>query len=544
MSTIDKWKTAYAQLTVPGAPFELAEHHGMPLFRHAPATLNDALEAGRRHGDASFVTYLGKQLSFNGYFAEVERVAAGLIAQGLARGMRVAIAMRNRPEWLVAFHAVLKAGAVPCALNSWWQGEELAHAIADGQASWLIADGDRLARLEGRLGGLTVVGVDGAAALDMATPAGPVPDAWPQVSPDDIAAVLFTSGTSARAKAVVLSQRALAQGAFNFDFFAAVGAMAQPALIARAAGRRIRSLLAVPLFHVSGLMAQFVAGLRGGRELVLMHKWDADEAIRELPQDGITTFNGSPAMQVDLISHPSFDASRLGHLLALGYGGAGVPESLSGRIARALPEVMQGVGYGMTETGGAGCVNSGELFFEHPQASGLVSPIMQVRAMAPDGTPCPPGVEGELAFFGVTLMDGYWQDGQLDRSSFNGAWFATGDIGVVDADGLVRLTGRSKEVVNRGGEKFSLSEVEHCLTAHPDVLEAAALAVPDERLGERLEAVVVVRAGAPRDAEAIRAFAAERLAAYKVPASIHISGTALPRNATGKLMRQALRVPV
>ncbi|MXR37500.1 class I adenylate-forming enzyme family protein [Craterilacuibacter sinensis] len=540
MSALASWHQQMATLTAAGAPFAITELNGQPAFAHAPATLNTALEQGRVHGAQDFIVCHDQRLSFDTYYAEVERVAAALLSRGLAQGERVAIAMRNRPEWLIAFHAIIKAGGVACALNSWWQGDELAAALADCGASWLIADAERLARLDGRLEHLAVIGVDGAAANDFAALSGPTPARWPLPAPEDAAAILFTSGTGARAKAALLSQRALAQAVFSLDFFAAVGAMVQPELIARTRGVRMKSLLAVPLFHVSGLIAQFFSALRGGRCLIMMKKWDAAEALRLIETEAITQFNGSPAMQVDLINHPGFSSEKLSSLIGLGYGGAGVPRTLSGDIAAQLPQVIQGSGYGMTESSGIGCVSSGVLFAEHPDATGLPSPVVRLRVVDAAGNTLPAGEEGEIQLSGPVLMDGYWLHGQLERSTFDGGWFASGDIGRIDETGLVYLTGRNKEVINRGGEKIALVEVENCLIAHPDVLEVAAFAVPDTRLGERLEAQVVMKPGKIFDAGAIRGFALARLAAYKVPTTIHLRMDALPRNASGKLLRRQL----
>ncbi|MGL6071615.1 class I adenylate-forming enzyme family protein [Craterilacuibacter sp.] len=540
MSTLTVWHQNMAALTGAGAPFAITELDGLPAFSQAPATLAAALEQGRRHGAQDFIVWQNQHLSFDAYYAEVERVAAALLLRGLTPGTRVAIAMRNCPQWLIAFHAIIKAGGVACALNSWWQGDELCAALADCGAALLIADADRLARLHGKLNGITVIGIDGAADTDLAALAGHAPDHWPDIAPQDTAAILFTSGTGARAKAALLSQRALAQAVFSLDFFAAVGAMAQPEIIARAQGRQMKSLLAVPLFHVSGLIAQFFAALRGGRCLVMLKKWDAGEALRLMESEAITQFNGSPAMQVDLINHPDFSPEKLSSLIGLGYGGAGVPATLSGAIAAQLPQLMQGSGYGMTESSGIGCVSSGTMFAEHPAAVGLPSPVVRLRVVDAAGHVLPAGAEGEIQLSGSVLMDGYWLDGRLERGAFDGAWFASGDIGRIDETGLVYLTGRNKDVINRGGEKIALAEVENCLIAHPDVLEAAAFAVPDARLGERLEAQVVMKPGKSFDAEAIRGFALQRLAAYKVPAVIHLRMDALPRNASGKLLRRKL----
>ncbi len=540
MSALSAWQQAMHALTSTGAPFETAEAEGVARFIHAPATLNAALEQGRRHGALDFTLWQDQRLSFDDYFLAVDQVAAALLARGIGRGSHVAIAMRNRPEWLIAFHAILKTGAVAVALNSWWQKDELSAALADSGAGWLIADADRLQRLAGQLEHIGVIGVDHAAPLDFSELTAPLPTVWPHVNPTDPAAILFTSGTSARAKGVQLSQGALAQAVFTLDFFAAIGAMVQPEIVARVAGRRLKNLLAVPLFHVSGLVAQFFAGLRGGRLLVMMHRWDAGQALQLIASEAITNFNGSPAMQVDLLNHPDFSADKLAGVIGLGYGGAAVPPTLSHELGSKVPHAIQGSGYGMTESCGIGCVISGSLFAQNPEATGLSSPVVRLRVVDTLGNPLPFGMEGEVQLSGVTLMDGYVQDGQLQRSAFDGIWFASGDIGHLSADGLLTLTGRNKEVINRGGEKIALAEVENCLVAHPDVLEAAAFPVADARLGERLEAWVVMKPGAAFDAGAIHDFAANRLAAYKLPAAIRQHHAALPRNATGKLLRREL----
>ena len=545
-----------AQLTGPGAPFELhtVDVAGTPMaaYRHAFATLPALLEAGRAHGDREFLVFDEERWTFAQFFHAADALAARLqVINGLQPGERVALAMRNRPQWAVAFVAVALTGAVPAPLNSFGLREELLSGLQSLQARLLIADHDRLAHIQDDLPALQLpcLCVDDAQgqpsrAWQDATAAGGPSFTAPVLNTLDPALILFTSGASSQAKGVVSSHRALCQALFNIDFIGAMSAMTSPDIVAAMMARALppTTLTAVPLFHVSGLHAQLLTALRHGRRLVFMRRWNPQQALALIQKERITQFNGAPSMVMQLLAEPGFDDPAVsGTLGGLGFGGAGLPQSLVQDVLVRRPHSMSGIGFGLTETNGAGAAISGRMFVLRPQAAGQLSPIISLRIVDAQGADLPLGEAGEIWLRGVSLMDGYWHADPAQRTALADQWFQTGDIGVLDAEGYLRVVDRIKDVINRAGEKIASAEVESCLLAHPQVVEAAVFAQPDAHTGEAIVAVVVPLAGAALSAEHIQAHVASHLAAYKVPQRVVLRTEPLPRNPAGKTLKPALR---
>lgn len=552
---IDALATARAQLLAPGAPFELTETEigGRPVkrYRNAFPDLPALIDAGRVHGDKLFVMYQGERWTFARFFAEVDAVAAALRRQGLQPGDRVAIAMRNRPEWAVAFAAAALLGAVPAPLNSFGLRGELRAALADIEPTVLFCDPERLERLEGDTGvpGCRIVLAGGTAPQGVSSyqaMASGAAEAFPRpaLGPDDPALILFTSGATSQAKGVLSSQRAVCQALFNIDYIGAISAMTSPLAVAAImqSGLAPTTLTAVPLFHVSGLHAQLLSALRNGRRLVFMHRWDPAQALELIRDEKITQFNGAPSMVAQLLATPGFDDPAItGSLGGLGFGGAGLPQPLIRSVFAARPNGLSGIGFGLTETNGVGAACSGELFKYKPRSSGITSPIVDVRIADSEGGALPAGEAGEIWLRGITVMQGYWRNPEATREALIDGWFHTGDVGYLDNEGFLFVVDRIKDVINRSGEKIAAAEVESCLLEHPAVVEAAVFAVPDENSGEAVVAAVVVDDSRAVSSEALRAHVAARLAAYKVPVVVHVRSEALPRNPAGKLLKMELK---
>ncbi|HEU0196647.1 MAG TPA: class I adenylate-forming enzyme family protein, partial [Nevskiaceae bacterium] len=528
-----------AQLTAPGAPFELieveADGHRLKAYGKAQASLAEFIQLGRGHGDDPFLSYRGDDWSFNRFYAAVDALAGRLQADlGIKPGDRVAIAMRNRPEWCVAFAAIASVGAVPAPINSFGLREELVAALQQVDSKLVFLDAARRERIAADLPdlGMRDVLVDerppaGGTSLDFRTliaAAGPQ-RILPKVNPDDPALILFTSGASGRAKAVLSSQLAVCQALYNIEYIGYSTALVSQRAVAVVMQRGLRptTLCAVPLFHVSGLHAQFLDALRSGKRLVFMHRWDSRKAIDLIEAEHVTQFSGAPAMVMQLLKEPDF-ARRCDTLVGLGFGGAGLPQSVIDDLHTRKPDSLSGIGFGMTESNGVGAAGSGELFFARPHSAGRLSPISQTRVTAPDGKALPQGEEGELWLRGVAVMTEYWRNPQATIQALDpDGWLRTGDIGFVDTDGFLQVVDRIKDVINRSGEKIAAAEVESCLLQHPQVAEAAVFALPDAKTGEAVAAVVVPVAGARLESAAVRQFVTERLASYKVPRDVFVS---------------------
>lgn len=546
-----------AQLTAPGAPFELTTQdvrgRRLPAYRHAHATLPAPINAGRVHGDKEFIVYEDDRWSFRRFFNAVDALAGRLQGElGIMPGERVAIALRNRPEWAVAFAATALIGAVPVPLNSFGLRDELVAALGATTPRLLFCDVERHARVADDLPALGITGVlvagepePGSGVLDFAALCAPggAQATVPELGPEAPALILFTSGTSSQAKAVLSCQRAICQTMYNIDYIGAFSGMTSPAAVEKLLARGLAptTLTAVPLFHVSGLHAQLLTALHAGRRLVFMRRWSSAKALELIQREQVTQFNGAPAMVMQLLDDPGFAAAG-GSLGGIGFGGAGLPQRLVDDVLAQYPDSMSGIGFGLTESNGVGAAVAGALFFGRPNSSGCLSPIAELRVVAPDGSALPAGATGELWLRGVYVMDGYWRDPESTALVLTeDGWLRTGDIGYQDADGFLHVVDRIKDVINRSGEKIASVEVESCLLQHPGVREAVVFAEPDEVTGEAVVAVVVARDGMELTVEGVRSYVATRLAGYKVPRDVHVHVGSLPRSPSGKLLKRDVK---
>lgn len=547
-----------AALVAPGADFEtvLTQVRGrdVRVYRNAPATLAEVFGRAASWGDAAALTYEGRTVTWAQYADQVARVAGALVSQhGVRRGDRVAIAMRNYPEWALAFAAVTSLGAVAVPLNSWWTGEELAYVLADCDATVLFADGERarlVAEQRARVPLLrTVVEAepeprwgDVAWAQLAAGPAADLAAAAAAIAADDDATIMYTSGTTGRPKGVVATHRAHLTGLMNILYQGALHAAVNKAREepVRPVRTPARALVGGPLFHISNLPKLYVAAWRG-HHLVFMRRWDAERAVTLIDSLGLDGFAGVPTMVRQLLDVAEDRGTALPTLRQIGTGGAPTPGNQIERIGRQFQRgVLASTGYGLTETTGAMVGIASSDFFDRTDAAGRPFPVTDVRVVGADGTDVGPGEVGEAWVRGANLASGYWNRPDEPFHNADG-WFATGDLVTVDDEGFVRIVDRIKDVVLRGGENVYCAEVEGLLATHPDVLDAAVFGIPHDLLGEEVGAAVQVRAGATTTPAELRSHVAERAAAYKVPTTVVVLTDPLPRNPTGKVLKSELR---
>lgn len=534
-------------LTGPGSPFEIGERDGLRQFVNAPPDLNLMIEAARRFGDRTCVVDFDsagneRRMSFDQFFAWRDQLVPLL---NIARGDRVAICMRNRAEWLVGFLAVIKAGGVAALVNSRGAGSELRAMIEDVEPAVVLADGERArlireAGFAGRVLDLTrpLSEAEIAAAQDGAVDAG-------RARAGDPCAILFTSGTTGRVKGAVLSHRNLITGlmATQLSGMTVLHNMAQsmgvPVETILAQMPQQAALLVYPLFHVSGLGSGFLSPFMGGGKVVIMRRWDAQEAARLIAQEGISLFSAVPTMLWDILHRARVDGASLASLRNIGSGGQALPVNLVEEVHALCPQAQIGTGYGMTECSGAIAQAVGPEFMHRPGAAGRVLPMVDVRIEGPDGQPLPPGEAGEIVVRGAQVMTGYWNRPEETAAVLTpDGWLRTGDVGTVDEEGYVTIVDRKKDMVISGGENIYCAEVERALGELPGLTECAAFGLPDERLGERLVAVVVAQGLTEAD---VIEHVASRLARYKAPTAVAFSTGTLPRNALGKADKIALR---
>lgn len=545
MSQIDP---VFAAVTAPGTPFELTERDGLRQFANAAPDLNLMIEQARRHGDKTFlVDYSSdgaeRRLTFEQVFAWRDQLAPML---HITRGDRVAICMRNRAEWIVAFMAVMKAGGIAALLNSRGSPAELVAMIDDVTPALVLADSRRAALIreggyQGRMLDLTKP-FEGQ-EIDRRGAAG-MPD--PGVAqPLDPATILFTSGTTGRVKGAVLTHRSLITGLMLMQLsgvmvlhnMARAHGMTPETLIANLPQQAV--LLVYPLFHISGLGAAFLSPLFAGSKVVIMRRWDAQDAVRLIEAEKITMFSAVPTMLWDMLHRARLGDADLSSLRNIASGGQALPVNLLDEIRAVCPQAVMGTGYGMTEASGSLAQAVGEDFIRNRASAGRVLPLAQVRIVAPDGRVMPSGESGEIQLKGAMVMGGYWNRPEETAAAFTAdGWLRTGDVGYIDAEGYIFIIDRVKDMVISGGENIYCAEVERVMGEIPGVSECAAFGIPDERLGELL--VAVVKGDGLNEAQVIERVG-ERLARYKAPGRVAVVSTPLPRNDVGKVNKVALR---
>jgi len=556
----DSIADVHAALTAPGQPFEMAEVtiRGVPTrtWRSAPAHLREVLEASRERGDATFLVYEDERLSFSGHADAVAALAHALVdTWGVGKGDRVAIAMRNFPEWSVAFWAAACVGAVVVPLNAWWTGPELEYGIADSGARILLCDLERLERLAPHLDDLALTAVVVAKAGDeVAAPAlrfedvvgSPEPGrALPDVEldPEDDATIFYTSGTTGRPKGALGTSRNICTNLISLLLGQARNA-ARSGTAPAADESLVQNayLLSVPFFHATGCHSVLAANLAFGGKIVIMHKWDPERALELIERERVTTFGGVPSMVWQVLESPSFEQRDLSSVRSIGYGGAPAPPELVRRIESMFPGRTPSNGYGLTETSSVTTQNIGVDYLRKPESVGIPVPVCDVRVVDEVGAPLPDGAVGELLIRGPNVVKGYWGRPEATTEAFLGdGWFRTGDVARIDEEGFVFIVDRAKDMVIRGGENVYCAEVEAALFEHPAITDVAVFGVPHRVLGEEVAAVVCLRPGHEATAEALQAHVRERLAAFKAPAHIWFREDELPRNPAGKVLKRQLR---
>jgi long-chain acyl-CoA synthetase len=543
-----------ASLTAPGQRFEIVEievrERPVRVFRDVPPTLRALFDRARQRGDDIFLVYENERWTFGEVMDHVDGLGAALVERyGVTPGDRVAIAMRNYPEWIIAFAAVTSIGAIAVPLNAWWTGEELTYALRQCGAAVVIADRERVERIEPRAGelGVALVGVRLGTGTptaadryeDEVVPGTPLPEV--AIDPDDDATILYTSGTTGHPKGAVSSHRAVLNALWAFRCRGVVNAAMKGPEPAGEKRFPTAYILVVPLFHVTGCIPVMLTAFSTGSKLVMLYRWNPERALELIERERVTTFVGVPTMSWDLLESPDFATRDTTSLVSVGGGGAPAPPELVRRVDKGFSRARPSIGYGMTETNGYGPQNLGDDYVRKPTSAGRTVPIMQVRVVGDDGEPVPTGVVGEIEFSGANLIRGYWDNPEATAAAFHDGWLRSGDLGRLDDEGFVYVEDRAKDMVIRGGENIYCAEVEAVLYEHPAVYEAAVFGVPHDRLGEELVATVVLRPGAEVTEDAIRAHVHEHLAPFKVPSRVSFTTHQLPRSATGKILKRELR---
>lgn len=548
---------AREQLTGPGGEFEVVEAevlgNRIRTWKNAPPSVREVWLSTLEFADRPYLVYHDEVLTYGETHARTRAVANWLFAQGVKPGDRIAISMRNYPEWMIIYWACCSVGITVVGMNAWWTAEEMAYALKDSEPKVLFLDYERLARIRQKpdmAEGTHLVGVRLDEYPDDVTPwdeviatGGELPDVT--VDPDSDACIFYTSGTTGFPKGAQLTHRGCVSNLMNMLYARASSALA----VQWATGEMPPdpppvpvTLINTPLFHVTANNCAAYAVTAAGGAMVLMYKWDAGEALRLIETHRIMTVSGVPVMARELINHPDFDKTDTSSLMALGGGGAQVPPDLVLKIEEKVSTARPNTGYGMTETCGIITSVAADFYVDKPDSVGPAMPSYEAKCVDPDGETVPTGETGELWVRGSSVIKGYINRPDATAETItDGGWLHTGDIARMDKDGFIYIVDRKKDMVLRGGENIYCAEVEAGLYRHPAVAECSVFGVPDERLGEEVAAAVVVKPGEALSEEDLREHCVSIMAKHKVPRHIWIMDEPLPRNASGKFLKRDLK---
>ncbi|MGI9607484.1 MAG: class I adenylate-forming enzyme family protein [Acidimicrobiales bacterium] len=568
MSAVAHIHGVFDMLCGPGTPFSTGEvevrGRTYTGYVNAPDHVRDLWFAAKAHDDDTYLVYEDERITYGEARQRVLEITNALIDDfGVRPGDSVGLALRNYPEWILGWWAAQMAGAVAVQMNSFWNGEELTYGVTDSGSAVMIVDQQRHDDLVAHLDEISTAGID--MRMIVARSDEPIHETashWNDVGgdatvpdvdfgPDDRAVMVYTSGTTAFPKGVVHSQRNVVTNHLNMvvltlgmrlaEVSASGGDTAAAAGAAATAPQNVM-LVAVPLFHVTGSHCVMLPLTATGGRLVLMYKWNASKALELIERERVSSFTGVPTMTMDMLASPDFDSRDTSTLTSMGSGGAPNPPHMVGEVNAKVENASATQGYGLSEVSGIATANGGMFYAEKPGSAGVPPRVGEVRVIDDDGNTLAPGERGELLLRGPHVFVEYHNKPEATAQAIDAdGWFHTGDVAIVDDDGFVSIVDRAKDVVIRGGENVGSAEVEAAIAKHPTVHECAVFGVPHDRLGEEVAVAVYPSAGADVDAEELRAFAAESLAAFKVPAHVFVYDEPLPKNANGKVLKRTLR---
>ena len=534
-----KYDETLADATGPGGRIVIdRDSEGRAIVGNFPATLPDFFRSFCALNAETEALVSGEErLSFADLDRISEKLARALAAR-IRKGDRVGIAMRNCPAWIVAYMAILKAGGVATLLNGWWQAHEMAHALELTKPTLVLADAARAGRL--RFPQVVTLDIDRPIEAAIAPLLDGADADLPEIGPDDLATILFTSGSTGDSKGALSTHRAVTTATYAYatGLIVLLGILTKEG---RAPTAQSRTLLSVPLFHVTGEVPVMINSFVIGRCMVIMPKWDATEALRLIEKEKITYFVGVPTMSLELMNHPDRSKYDLSSLTDITAGGAPRPVSHVERLRSEFPNAQPALGYGLTEPNDAGCANYWGNYAAKPASTGRPQrPYIELAILGADDRHLPSGEIGEIAIRSASNIKCYWRNPEATAALFTADGYArTGDVGYLDEDGYLFIVDRKKEIIIRGGENIAAAEVEAECYACPDVAEVAVFGVPDERLGEVPIAVIHGKNGLSE--EGLRAFLEPRIARFKIPARFIFSPEPLPKLGTGKIDRPRLK---
>lgn len=549
-----------ALLTAPGSKFEMetVNINGFPTrtWKNAPENLRSIALAGQSHRDRIFTIYEDGRVTYDAWFRAVCRLAEELQRRGINKGDRVAVAMRNLPEWPVAFFAAAVIGAIVVPLNAWWTGQELAYGLDNSGTKLLICDDERWDRIRphmSKISGLETVFVSRCenvpadaetleSIIGQPTEFAELPDGTlpaVQILPEDDATIFYTSGTTGKPKGALGTHRNLCTNIMSGGYSAACTVLRRGATLPDPVQKV--GLTVIPLFHVTACSAGLMGAIMTGNTLIFMHRWDPVQAFEIIEREKVSSTGGVPTIAWQLLEHPERKNYDLSSLEIVTYGGAPAAPELVRKIRDEFG-ALPGNGWGMTETMATVTSHSSEDYLNRPDSCGPPVAVADLKIMDETGTQeRPVGEVGELWARGPMVVKGYWNNPEATAETFIDGWVRTGDLARLDKEGWCYIVDRAKDMILRGGENIYSSEVENVLYDHPAVTDAAMIGLPHKQLGEEPAAVVHLAPGETASEKELQEWVAARLAKFKVPVRIVFTEDVLPRNANGKILKKDLR---
>ena len=561
------------QLIGEGGQFEVVtttEIDGRPMkvYKDRLPNLRFVSEVfGAAHGDKEFVVHGEKRTTYAEFLGEVNALSAWLAGQGVGKGDRVAVLSQNNPQWCASFWATVDMGAILVGLNGWWNADEIVYGLNHSGARVLVADAKRFERLAPHLAEVPAVehvvlidaepsafasftdGVDAPPTLhgyrDAVRSGSAEAPGFPdtEIAESDPAVIFYTAGTTGRPKGAISTHGNMIANLQNTVFTLTLSAMANSAAAGATAGGQPVSLLTSPLFHVSGCHSTLVVGFMGGMKLVIPEgRFDPEKVFQLIEAEGVQIWATVPTMIWRATEHPARHDHDLSTITSVAFGGSPSADELQRRIRETFPNVRStSNAYGLTESSSVATILSGGSAVDKVDSVGRPMPVVDIAIADPTGTHLGPGQTGEVLIRGPIIMAGYWDNPEATANTIRDGWLHTGDVGHLDDDGYLFITDRAKDMLIRGGENVYCVEIENRLVEHPEIADAAVVGVPHPELGEEVKAVLEVTDGATITDDEVRAWVAETLAAFKVPTYVERRHEKLPRNASGKLLKNVLR---
>ena len=543
ISTKENLKEAFAHLRKVNPLLEITDRpiNGSiyKVFKNAPKTMRDLFTVIEfLHGDFPFIVEGKNQLTFAETIQKAKNICTYLNKVGIKPGDKVGICMQNCTEWVVIYVALSAYGVTVVPFNSWWKKEELSYGVEHSEVKLIFSDTKRYETLKDlNIEIIVNEPIDNKQTFNEIVSG--TSTEWPEANAteEDISVLLYTSGSTGLPKGVMLTHLAIINSLFSFYTLGELRKIVHNETLLDVENASV--LINVPLFHVTGLVTQFLLSMLAKRKLIIMYKWEAKYALDLIKEHKVTNLSGVPTQSWDLLNHPDIDNYDLSSLIDIGAGGAARPEDQVFNLHDKF-NIPMTFAWGMTETAALGTILRGDDYLKRPNSAGLIVPnITEIAVMDDSNNFLDTDEIGEIVFKSPSNTIGYLKNEEETKKTIVNGWLKTGDLGYVDDDGYLFIVDRKKALIIRGGENISCLEVENVLDKHPDIMESCVCGIDDDKFGEIVGAYIYTNKELTQ--EDLKIFMSDKLANYKVPEVIIFTAEPLPRIASEKTDRVTIK---